>query len=102
MKNKDINLKNLAPQLLAAGQRLTRYAGIMFFLLIAGTYGFVLYRINSLAEIQPSEADVSAQAPAAPIPKVDPKVVRQLETLKDNSVNVQTLFDDARGNPFRE
>lgn len=105
MKNKDINLndlKNIGPQLLAAAQKLSAYAGLLFFLLVAGVYGFVLFRINTLADIQPSEADISAQAPTTTIPKVDPRVVEQLESLKDNSVNVQTLFDEARANPFQE
>lgn len=106
MKNKDINinldLKHLGPQLLAATQKLSRYVGMFFFLLVAGVYGFVLFRISTLNNIQPSGDDVSAQAAATSIPKVDPKIVKQLETLKDNSVNVQTLFDEARQNPFQE
>jgi hypothetical protein len=102
MKGKELNVKDLGPQLLAAFQKLNRYAGILILLLVAGVYGFVLLRINQLSNVQPSESDISAQSASATIPKVDPHVVNQLESMKDNSVNVQTLFDQARGNPFSE
>ena len=102
MKNQNLNLKTLGPQLLAVAQKLNRYTGLFFFVLIAGIYGFVVLRINTLADVQPTSDDISAQAPAASIPKIDPKVVKQLETMKDNSVNVKTLFQDARNNPFQE
>jgi len=102
MKNSNLSLKELGPQLVAVLNKLNRYAGMLILLLVAGVYGFVLFRINELSNVQPSESDVSAQAASASIPKIDPHVVRQLEAMKDNSVNVQTLFDQARGNPFSE
>lgn len=104
---KNINLKSLGPLLLEALQKSSRYAGLMFFVLVAGVYGFVILRINTLSTIQPgadgsNTSSASTTEKPATIPKIDPKVVRQLEALKDNSVNVQTLFERARDNPFRE
>lgn len=99
---KDLNLKSLGPQLLDVAKKLGRYAGILFFVLVAGVYGFVVMRINSLSSLQPSSDQINTQSKAASIPKIDPKVVQQLESLKDNSVNVQTLFEQARDNPFQE
>ncbi len=104
MKNKEIHidLKAVGPQLLRAAKSLNRYVAILFFVLISGVYGFVLLRINALSNIQPSGDTAVTQEKSASIQKIDPKVVKQLETLKDNSVNVQTLFEQARGNPFQE
>jgi hypothetical protein len=104
MKNQNINLdlKNLGPQLLGLAQKLNRYAGILFFILVAGVYGFVILRISTLSNVQPTTDDITTQASPVSIPKVDPKVVKQLEALKDNSSNVQTLFESARQNPFQE
>ena len=102
MKSKELNLKDLVPQLLAAARQLNRYAGIIILLVVAGIYGFVLLRINQLSNVQPSESDVSAQTASASVPKVDPHVAQQLQSMKDNSVNVKSLFDQARGNPFSE
>ncbi len=102
MKNKDLDLKSLGPQALIALRKLNRYAGILFLLLVAAVYGFVLFRIDTLSNVQPNSDDVSAMSKSTSIPKIDPKVVMQLEALKDNSENVQTLFKQARGNPFQE
>lgn len=97
----ELNLKSLKP-LLGKGLAVTsRYASILFFLLIAGVYGFVILRINTLSNIQPSQSDIDAQTTSTPIPRVDPKVAEQLESLEDNSVNVQALFNQARNNPFQ-
>lgn len=98
----DLNLKALGPQLLAVGKQLSRYGGILFFVLVAGVYGFVILRISSLSNVQPSADQVTTQAKSTAVPKIDEKVVQQLEALEDNSVNVQTLFDQARDNPFQE
>lgn len=96
-----INLKTIRPLLGKALGVTSRYASISFFLLIACVYGFVIMRINTLSNIQPSQSDIDAQSKSTAIPRVDPKVAEQLESLEDNSVNVQTLFDQARNNPFQ-
>jgi hypothetical protein len=63
-------------------------------------YGFLLLRISDLANMQPSQDSVTSQVKAARLPHIDPAVVKQLHSLQDNSVNVQSLFDQVRNNPF--
>jgi hypothetical protein len=101
-KKGEIDLKAIRPLARKALQSTLRYTGIMFFVLVAAVYGFVLFRINTLSSAQPTDSDISAQAKSTAIPKIDPKVVQQIQTLKDNSTNVQTLFEENRGNPFQE
>ena len=90
-------LRKLAVRLL---QLFSRFGGILFFLLIAIVYGFIIMRISALSNIQPSQSDIDAQTKSTPIPRIEPKIAGQLEQLEDNSVNVQTLFNQARNNPF--
>jgi hypothetical protein len=80
---------------------LSRYAAVLFMVLVAGVYGFVVLRINALSNAQPSGSDVAAQSTTTPVPRIDPKTAQQLQNLEDNSVNVQTLFEQARNNPFQ-
>lgn len=82
--------------------QLHKYSLILFILLIAGVYGFVIFKIQNVTSQQPSETDVSSQVQAAKIPRIDQNVVLQLQSLQDNSVNVQKLFVEARTNPFQE
>lgn len=100
-KKTDISLKQIKPLLAKTAHLGSRYAAILFFLLVSAVYGFVLLRINTLVNAQPSQSDIDAQTTSTPVPRVDPKVAEQLQSLEDNSVNVQTLFNDARNNPFQ-
>lgn len=100
-KKNQVSLKELRPLVGKAVILLSRYTAILFFLLVAAVYGFVIMQINTLANVQPSQSDIDAQSKTAPVPRVDPKIAEQLESLEDNSVNVQTLFDQARNNPFQ-
>jgi hypothetical protein len=83
-------------------QQARKYSFIIFIVFVVGIYGFVLYRINSLSSVQPSDDAINSQVQAAQVPKIDQNVVSQLKSLQDNSVNVQSLFDKARTSPFQE
>ena len=82
--------------------RIKKYLPMMFGLLLAIIYGFLLFRTNTLNNSEPSQSSVAAQSKIAQVPHVDQKVINQLQSLQDNSSNVQALFDDARNNPFQE
>lgn len=97
----DSRLGDLSKQLTAVTGQLRRYWLVLFLVFVVCIYGFVIWRINASLTVQPSPDAVSSQVKANSIPRVDPSVVRQLQTLRDNSVNVQALFDQGRNNPFQ-
>jgi hypothetical protein len=84
--------------LLPAVRRYRLAAFIVFVVLI---YSLILFRIHTLSTAQPTADQVSSQVKAARIPHIDQSVVQQLQSLQDNSVNVQALFNQARNNPFQ-
>jgi|SRR5579884_3920750 len=79
-----------------------RYRLVIFIVFVALVYGFIYTRLNSLNNAQPSPSAISAQTNPVATAHVDKAVVSQLEALKDNSVNVQALFEQARNNPFQD
>lgn len=99
MKNIQLTPKET---LLKTAHAAHRYALVMFLILLLAVYGFLLWRIAYFSGLEPDQAEVSAQLKTAGVPKIDPAVVKKMQDLKDNSVNVQTLFDKARDNPFQE
>lgn len=100
---KQITTDSLKRPIMQMLRVVNRYRGITFFILLAILYGFIVWRINVLSTAPPSEADVkSAELTAAPSPKIDEASARAINNLKDNSVRVQALFEDARNNPFNE
>jgi hypothetical protein len=103
MKNKDIdfNFAKIGTMIADFIRKMGHYTFIILFVLIAGIYAFILYRINTLSNIQPNSSQISAQAPAS-LPHISQTTAAQLEQLQDNNVNTQTLFNQARSNPFAE
>lgn len=99
---KDFNLQSLVDKALELLEQAKRYAALLFCLFLALVYGFVVYRVQVLNSSEPSPVDVATQARTASVPHIDPVVLKQLQQLQDNSVTVQTLFNEARSNPFQE
>lgn len=99
---KDIDLQYLVKLLKKLANRLRPYIGVLFFLLFAGVYGFIVLQINALSNAPVDDTAVSSQVKNSAVPRIDAKAIKQLEALKDNSVNVQTLFETGRTNPFQE
>ena len=102
MKNKDLNIstESIKGQVSALAKKIATYRIFLFFLVIASLYGYILWRINVYSNAPASESEVSAKTTAQP--RIDPDTVKKIQSLQDNSVSVQSLFDTARQNPFQE
>lgn len=97
------DIKTLSTKVSDALHVVVRYRVFLFFLLLAGTYGFLIFRISVLNNAEPGASrNATTQTQATPIPHIDANVVKQLQQLQDNSVSVQALFNQARNNPFQE
>ena len=101
MKIPKFNIKQLKYTIVSLIIGLKRYSLIIFMVFVACLYGFILIRVNSLTHAEPLATDVSEQVKAAAIPHIDQAIVKKLQSLQDNSVSVQSLFDQARSNPFQ-
>lgn len=100
MKNQDLNLSSLTKQLSGTLRKVAGYKGFIFFLVAAMLYGFITWRINVYSSVPPDQNEVSSQTAAQP--HIDKETIQKLQSLQDNSVSVQSLFDQARDNPFQE
>lgn len=101
MNIKKLDMKSLAAKAAGDVEKLRRFSLLLFIGFVALLYGFILFRINSLSNTDPSSESVTSQVQAAQVPHIDEATVKQLESLQNNSVNVQTLFNEARSNPFQ-
>lgn len=99
----DLTGANLIKIIRRYGRTLGTYKAFLFFLALATLYGFIIWRINVLSNAPPSQSDILSASKQAPIqPHIDPATVSKIQSLQDNSVNVQSLFNQARQNPFQE
>jgi len=79
-----------------------KYFPLLFCLLLALVYGFLFFQVQQLNNAEPSATDVTNQSQTSQVPHIDQTTLTQLKNLQDNSVSVQSLFNDARSNPFQE
>jgi hypothetical protein len=100
MKNPD--LKTLSTKLAPFIQKARRYRVIIFIVVIVMVYSFLVFRINTLANGEPSDSDVDAKLQTAKQLKVDSATIQKIQQLQDNSSEVKALFNQARNNPFQE
>jgi hypothetical protein len=100
MKNNDLTLSGITDNLSGVWKVLRGYKAFIFFLVVASLYGYIIWRINVYSNTPPSQAVESAGLTAQA--HIDPSVVQKLESLQNNSVSVQALFNQARQNPFQE
>lgn len=99
--SKNISTPDVAKQLKAFLGQLNTYRGFIFFIILTSLYAFVVWRINVLSSAPPSEAALKSATQSVPRPKISTETIQKLKSLQDNSVRVQTLFNEARQNPFQ-
>lgn len=100
MTKHKLNSKTIIARVSDLGSTLRPYGFVLFVLFVAGLYGSVIIKTNSLINERPTDDAVSSQVKAARVPHFDRAVIKQLESLQDNSVSVEALFKSARDNPF--
>ena len=101
-KETPVKKTNLKENLLQAARTAQHYSVLVFLLFLIGIYGFLAWRVISLNQAQADPAEVAKQLKTAKNASIDPEVIRKIQQLQDNSVSVQSLFDEARSNPFQE
>ncbi len=65
-------------------------------------YMYILWQVSVLTSTVPSDKAVTDQLKAVPRPKIDEKAAQTMQGLEDQNVKIQTIFDEARENPFTE
>lgn len=66
------------------------------------TYAYIILQISSITNSEPDEAKVAEQLKAVPRPKIDKEAAKTIEGLESQDINIQTIFNQARENPFSE
>lgn len=99
--NKNIDLKsvNLMPLLKKYSKQFGRHAIFGAIVTILLIYVLVVFKINTLANAEPSPDQTAA---ATLIPRIDKDAINQIQSLEENNTEVRSLFEAARNNPFQE
>lgn len=73
---------------------------ILFIAVTVIIYGFLSFRVINGVNSQPNSNTLNQQANSTQAIRIDQKSLNKLRALQDNSVNIQSLFNEARNNPF--
>lgn len=98
----NIEVKDIPVKLRGLQAKGKRYIVMGFFIFLALLYGGIIVRINMLNRQEPTEEAVTEKLQNAKRPRIDQDTINKIKELEDNSVDVQSLFKDARNNPFQE
>lgn len=94
------NNKSSQAQLQQLTEQLMRLRVVLFLLLVALVYGFVIWRIDALKNAPPTPSAVDSKLQSTT--HIDQATINKIQQLQNNSVSVQTLFNQARQDPFHE
>lgn len=79
-----------------------RYAVFIFVTAMFLILAFFVFRINQYSSVEPSESDFNNKLKTVQRPKIDQSVIDRIQQLKSQNIQVQSLYDQARENPFSE
>ncbi len=104
MKNKDLNidLKSVSKELKQILSKFKRYSVVLAIVIIVGLYAYLVMQISSSATTEPSQAQVAEELGAVKRLRIDQESIDKIQQLEDQNIVVQSLFEEARDNPFSE
>lgn len=94
---KDIPVK-IAPLI----EKAKNYMVFSFIIFVLILIGFLVFQVNQYSRREPTALEVTEKLQTIPRPRVDEAVVKRIQQLRDQNVQVKTLFKEARNNPFAE
>ena|SRR5688500_9768363 len=97
-----LDKNNLLDQLAVVIDFVKRFRFLVAFTIFSAMYGYTMTQVNNISSQQPSQAQINQKTSGTRGAKVDPELVEQIEALEDQNVQVKTIFNEARQNPFAE
>lgn len=97
-----LNIQELPGKLEFVLNFFKKYLSIIYILAILAIFGFFVFRINTYNRAEPAEDAIQDKLQTIRRPKIDKSVLDKIQQLQTQNVQVQSLFDQARSNPFNE
>ena len=79
-----------------------KHISFIAILLVLLMYLLTVWRISRLATAEPSNGAENTALSSTNIPRIDKNAAKQIEALEKSNVEVHSLFNAARNNPFSE
>jgi len=96
------DLRSLSQKLAPLVAFARKYLLFTFFIFLLLVCAFLVFQINKFASVEPSEDAVTSKLQDISRPHIDQSAITKIQQLQDQNVQVKTLFQQARDNPFSE
>lgn len=97
-----LSLETLLPKIRPYLTFAKKYAGFLFTLAFLGVYLFLVQNIGHLIQDEPSQSAIDSKLKPVNQLKIDQDAVKKITDLESQNVEVKSLFEQARQNPFTE
>ena len=98
----NVDLKTIVAKLTPALAFCKKYGSFMFLVAVLAIYSFLVFDISRLTNAEPSDDAVQEKLKTVQVPKIDESTLKKIKDLQDQNVQVESLFNEARNNPFAE
>ncbi len=98
----NIDIKSIPTKALDGVKKLRNYLGFIVIILVLLGFSFLVFEIRRLVISEPSDASISEELNNLRRPKVEQATIDKIKQLESNNIEVHSLFEQARNNPFQE
>jgi len=96
-----MKLEPYLQKLTGAKDFFVRYAVMIFVFTIVLLFGFMTFGIAKYANLEPTESQKDDKISSLRTVKLDEKSIEKIQSLKDQNISIESLFDNGRDNPFQ-
>ncbi len=97
-----IETKNIVAKLQSYLPKLKKYVTFIFVITVLFIFSFFVFRINQISRAEPTDQEIEDKLQTVRRPKIDQALLDKIEKLQSQNIEVRSLFDTARNNPFSE
>lgn len=98
----NIDNQAVSEKLSAIKKILSRFAPLFLIIIVASVYSGLILYINNLTDVTADDDEVIEMLEVTTRPQIDQQAVDAIEALQDQNIQIESLFEEARDNPFAE
>lgn len=96
-----MNIEPILHQLNSVKDFITRYAVLLFVFSVVGIFAFMTLNIAKYANLEPTSSQEDERLSTLKTVRLDEKSIEKIQSLQDQNINIESLFDNGRDNPFQ-
>jgi hypothetical protein len=103
MKNNiNLDLKQFPKTFGLIVKKVQKYFVFASLIIFLGLYIFLIFQISSASQNEPNQDEITLQLSTIKRLKIDQESINKIQQLQDQNIVVQSLFEAARNDPFKE